>query len=117
MIGLGGAIGTRPVPRVEPGDLPGWAGHDHRLPGVRAGRPGDRLGTCRDGVVHPDAGAFGAVAQRYVGPFAGFLTRWTYWTIQVIATGGEVIAAGIYLRFWWPQMPLVAPGGRCSAWW
>jgi len=60
-------------------------------------------------VVHPDAGAFGAVAQRYVGPFAGFLTRWTYWTIQVIATGGEVIAAGIYLRFWWPQMPLWLP--------
>ena len=60
-------------------------------------------------VVHPDAGAFGAVAQRYVGPFAGFLTRWTYWTIQVIATGGEVIAAGIYVRFWWPEMPLWLP--------
>jgi len=60
-------------------------------------------------VVHPEAGAFGAVAHRYVGPFAGFLTRWTYWTIQVIATGGEVIAAGIYLRFWWPQMPLWLP--------
>ena len=60
-------------------------------------------------VVHPDAGAFGAVAHRYVGPFAGFLTRWTYWTIQVIATGGEVIAAGIYLRFWWPSIPLWLP--------
>jgi len=60
-------------------------------------------------VVHPDAGAFGAVAHRYVGPFAGFLTRWTYWTIQVIAIGGEVIAAGIYVRFWWPEVPLWLP--------
>jgi len=60
-------------------------------------------------VVHPEAGAFGAVAHRYLGPFAGFVTRWTYWTIQVIATGGEVIAAGIYLRFWWPAIPLWLP--------
>ncbi|WP_397544931.1 hypothetical protein [Saccharopolyspora pogona] len=32
--------------------------------------------------------------------------RWTYWTIQVIAVGGEQIAAGIYTQFWWPQLPL-----------
>jgi len=60
-------------------------------------------------VVHPEAGAFGAVAHRYLGPFAGFVTRWTYWTIQVIAVGGEVIAAGIYVRFWWPEIPLWLP--------
>ncbi|MDT7628869.1 MAG: amino acid transporter, family [Pseudonocardiales bacterium] len=60
-------------------------------------------------VVHPEPGAFGAVAHRYLGPFAGFVTRWTYWTIQVIATGGEVIAAGIYVRFWWPAIPLWLP--------
>src|SRR5882762_7882495 len=49
------------------------------------------------------------VAHRYLGPFAGFVTRWTYWTIQVIAVGGEVIAAGIYVRFWWPEIPLWLP--------
>jgi len=29
----------------------------------------------------------------------------------VIAVGGEVIAAGIYVRFWWPAIPAVAAGG------
>jgi amino acid transporter, AAT family len=56
--------------------------------------------------VHPRAGAFGTVAHSYLGHWAGFVIRWTYWTIQVIAIGGEVIAAGIYLRYWWPSIPL-----------
>ncbi|PZG21143.1 amino acid permease [Nonomuraea aridisoli] len=60
-------------------------------------------------VVHPEAGAFGAIAHRYLGPWAGFVVRWTYWTIQVIAIGGEVIAAGIYVQFWWPSLPLWLP--------
>lgn len=60
-------------------------------------------------VVHPKAGAFGSIADTYLGPWAGFVQRWTYWTIQVIAVGGEVIAAGIYVQFWWPQLPLWAP--------
>ncbi|WP_184694865.1 amino acid permease [Saccharothrix tamanrassetensis] len=57
-------------------------------------------------VVHPEAGSFGAIAHRYLGPLAGFVQRWTYWTIQAIAVGGEIVAAGLYVRFWWPQLPL-----------
>ncbi|MFG1694996.1 amino acid permease [Nonomuraea sp. NPDC049309] len=60
-------------------------------------------------VVHPEAGAFGLIAHRYLRPWAGFVVRWTYWTIQVIAIGGEVIAAGIYVQFWWPSLPLWLP--------
>jgi AAT family amino acid transporter len=60
-------------------------------------------------VVHPDAGAFGAIAHTYIGAWAGFVLRWMYWTGQVVAIGGEVIAAGIYLRYWWPQLPLWIP--------
>lgn len=60
-------------------------------------------------VVHPTAGAFGAIAHMYLGGWAGFVTRWTYWTIQVIAVGGEVVAAGIYVQYWWPQIPLWLP--------
>lgn len=59
--------------------------------------------------VHPAAGSFGSIARHYLGPLAGFVIRWTYWTIQVIAIGGEVIAAGIYVRFWWPGLPLWLP--------
>lgn len=66
-------------------------------------------------VVHPTAGAFGAIAHSYIGPWAGFLQRWTYWAMQVIAIGGEVIAAGIYVRFWWPELPLWVPVVAFSA--
>ena len=37
------------------------------------------------------------------------MLRWTYWAGQVIAVGGEVIAAGIYVKYWWPQIPLWIP--------
>ncbi|MCF3142252.1 amino acid permease [Streptomyces platensis] len=60
-------------------------------------------------VVHPDAGAFGTIAHCYLGAWAGFVLRWTYWCGQVIAVGGEVVAAGIYIQYWWPQLPLWAP--------
>lgn len=29
--------------------------------------------------------------------------------MQVIAIGGEVIAAGIYVQYWWPNIPLWLP--------
>lgn len=57
-------------------------------------------------IVHPTAGSFGVLAHSYIGPWAGFTVRWTYWAIQCIAIGGEVIAAGIYIQFWWPAVPL-----------
>lgn len=60
-------------------------------------------------IVHPTAGSFGVLAHSYIGPWAGFVVRWTYWAIQCIAIGGEVIAAGIYVQFWWPQIPLWLP--------
>src|SRR5215475_6742332 len=60
-------------------------------------------------VVHPEAGAFGSIAHRYLGAWAGFVLRWTYWAGQVIAVGGEVIAAGIYVKYWWPVIPLWIP--------
>ncbi|SHF28986.1 amino acid permease [Streptoalloteichus hindustanus] len=60
-------------------------------------------------VVHPEAGGFGAIAHRYLGPAAGFVQRWIYWTAQVVNVGSEVVAAGLYVRFWWPQLPLWLP--------
>ncbi|MBY8851726.1 amino acid permease, partial [Saccharothrix sp. MB29] len=57
-------------------------------------------------VVHPDAGGFGAVAARYAGPLTGYVQRWCYWATQVVTVGGEVVAAGLYVRYWWPQVPL-----------
>lgn len=57
-------------------------------------------------VRHPTAGSFGVHAEIYQGPWAGFTVRWSYWFAQTIAIGGEVIATGIYARFWFPAVPL-----------
>src|SRR5579862_3858070 len=56
-------------------------------------------------VVHPVAGAFGVYAERYLNPWAGFSVRATYGVAQIIAIGAEVTAAGIYISFWFPNVP------------
>lgn len=56
-------------------------------------------------VSHPTAGAFGVYAGMYVSPFAGYAVRVSYWLMQVIATGGQLVAASIYMAYWFPWMP------------
>jgi len=56
-------------------------------------------------VVHPVAGAFGVYAEKYLSPWAGFSVRATYGAAQIIAIGAEVTAAGIYISFWFPDVP------------
>ena len=43
-------------------------------------------------IAHPTSGSFGAYAEYYVGPLAGFLVRYAYWTCIVLAVGTEVTA-------------------------
>ncbi|SDO24031.1 L-asparagine transporter [Paenibacillus sp. yr247] len=57
-------------------------------------------------VAHPTAGSFGVYAEKYISPWAGFTTRWTYWAAQVIAIGGEAVAVGIYMQYWFPGIPV-----------
>ena len=56
-------------------------------------------------VVHPVAGAFGTYAETYLNPWAGFCVRATYGAAQIIAIGAEVTAAGIYISYWFPNVP------------
>jgi amino acid transporter, AAT family len=56
-------------------------------------------------VVHPVAGAFGVYAETYLNPWAGFCVRATYGAAQIIAIGAEVTAAGIYISYWFPNVP------------
>ncbi|MGH8279133.1 MAG: amino acid permease [Gammaproteobacteria bacterium] len=58
-------------------------------------------------VVHPTAGAFGAQAEYYLGGGAGYVTRYMYWSAQVLAIGGEATAIGLYMGFWFPAVPHV----------
>jgi L-asparagine transporter-like permease len=41
----------------------------------------------------------------YVSPFAGYAVRASYWLMEVLATGGQLVAASIYMGFWFPQVP------------
>src|SRR5258708_18595334 len=56
-------------------------------------------------VVHPTSGSFGAYAEYYLSPLAGFLVRYAYWTGNVLAVGAEVPAVGLYMHFWFPALP------------
>jgi amino acid transporter, AAT family len=56
-------------------------------------------------VAHPTAGAFGVYAEMYVSPFAGYAVRVSYWLMEVIATGGQLVAASIYMGYWFPAVP------------
>lgn len=56
-------------------------------------------------VAHPTAGAFGVYAGMYVSPFAGYAVRVSYWLMEVIATGGQLVAASIFMGYWVPAVP------------
>jgi AAT family amino acid transporter len=56
-------------------------------------------------VAHPTAGAFGVYAGIYLSPFAGYAVRVSYWLMEVIATGAQLVAASIYMGFWFPSVP------------
>ena len=56
-------------------------------------------------VAHPTSGSFGAWAEFYVGPLAGFLVRYAYWSAIVFAVGTEVTAVAVYMRYWFAGVP------------
>jgi L-asparagine transporter-like permease len=56
-------------------------------------------------VTHPTTGSFGAYAEYYMSPLAGFLVRYAYWTCIVLAVGTEVTAVALYMKFWFPLVP------------
>ncbi len=56
-------------------------------------------------VAHPTSGSFGAYAEVYLSPLAGFLVRYAYWSAVVLAVGTEVTAIAVYMRLWYPSVP------------
>ncbi|MEU6660984.1 amino acid permease [Streptomyces sp. NPDC046821] len=49
----------------------------------------------------PVSGSFSEYAREFIGPFAGFVTGWTYWLFWVVTGITEVTAAATYMTFWW----------------
>ncbi|MBV9845519.1 MAG: amino acid permease [Kutzneria sp.] len=115
MIGLGGAIGTGLF--LGSGVAISLAGPSTILAYVACALVAFVIAwaLAEMAVVHPTAGSFGAIARRYLGPAVGFVVRWGYGTVQIIGTGSEVVAVGIYIQFWWPQIPLWMPVVAFSA--
>jgi L-asparagine transporter-like permease len=56
-------------------------------------------------IAHPTTGSFGAYAEHYIGPLAGFLVRYAYWTCVVLAVGTEVTAVALYMKLWFVSVP------------
>lgn len=56
-------------------------------------------------IAHPITGSFGVYAEHYMGRWAGFMVRYAYWACNVLAVGTEVTAIGIYMKFWYPDVP------------
>jgi amino acid transporter, AAT family len=57
----------------------------------------------------PLAGSFSTYAHEFIGPWAGFVTGWTYWFMWVVTGMAEITAAGLYVKFWFPQVPQWVP--------
>ncbi len=57
----------------------------------------------------PVAGSFATYAEEFCGPFAGFVTGWSYWFMWVLTAMAELTAIGIYVRYWLPGMPQWLP--------
>ncbi|MGD0866095.1 MAG: amino acid permease [Rhizomicrobium sp.] len=106
MIGLGGAIGTGLF--MGSGIAIGYAGPSVLLSYAIAGFVAVVMvfSLSEMAVVHPTAGSFGTYAETYLNPWAGFIVRYTYWFAQVIAVGGEAVAAGVYMTYWFPGAPI-----------
>jgi L-asparagine transporter-like permease len=105
MIAIGGAIGTGlflgsgfAISLAGPGVLLSYA--------LGAGIALLLMGCLAEmTVAHPTSGSFGAYAEHYLSPLAGFLVRYGYWTGNVLAVGTEVTAIALYMHFWFPASP------------
>ncbi|WP_327249966.1 amino acid permease [Streptomyces sp. NBC_01320] len=63
----------------------------------------------------PTSGSFADYAREFLGPFAGFVTGWSYWAVWVSACMAEVTAAGHYIAYWWPSVPVWATAATALA--
>lgn len=56
-------------------------------------------------VDEPVSGSFSHYAHKYWGEFPGFLAGWNYWFNYIIVSMAELTAVGIYINFWYPDIP------------
>ncbi|RAJ02541.1 aromatic amino acid transport protein AroP [Chitinophaga skermanii] len=108
LIALGGAIGTGLFLGIGPAAV--LAGPSvilgYALAGIIAFFIMRQLGEMV--VEEPVSGSFSHFAYSYWGKFAGFSSGWNYWVLYILVSMSELTAVGIYVQFWWPEIPLWA---------
>lgn len=55
--------------------------------------------------VMPVSGSFQAHASRFLGAHTGFTIGWVYWISWASFIGLEFLAAGIVMKYWFPDIP------------
>jgi aromatic amino acid transport protein AroP len=105
LIALGGAIGTglflgiaQTIAMAGPAVILGYA-----IAGLIAFFIMRQLGEMV--VEEPVAGTFSHFAHAYWSEFAGFMSGWNYWVLYVLVGMAELTAVGIYIQYWWPDVP------------
>jgi len=105
MIALGGAIGTglfygsaQTIQLVGPGITLSYV-----IGGIVIFMIMRMLGEMA--VEEPVSGSFSYYAYKYWGEFPGFLSGWNYWFNYIIVSMAELTAVGIYINYWWPDIP------------
>lgn len=106
LIALGGAIGTGLFLGIGPAAV--LAGPSvilgYALAGIIAFFIMRQLGEMV--VEEPVSGSFSHFAYKYWGTFAGFASGWNYWMLYILVSMSELTAIGVYIHFWWPEIPL-----------
>ncbi|MBB6443955.1 amino acid permease [Bacillus benzoevorans] len=44
--------------------------------------------------------SFTEFSVEYIGPWAGYVTGWTYWFCWIMTAMADIIAVGVYVRYW-----------------
>ncbi|OIK15074.1 amino acid permease [Bacillus sp. MUM 13] len=56
--------------------------------------------------------SFTDFAEEYIGPWAGFVTGWTYWFCWIMTAMADMIAVGVYVQYWF-HIPQWVPAVVC----
>ena len=57
----------------------------------------------------PVTGSFAVYAHKYINPYFGYLTAWSYWLMWITVGISEITAAGVYVHYWFPYVPQWVP--------
>lgn len=109
LIALGGTIGVGLF--MGAGSTLKWAGPSVLLAYIVAGLFVFFIMRAMGEMLHlePVAGSFAVYAHKYLSPYFGYLTAWSYWFMWIAVGISEITAVGVYVQYWFPDLPQWVP--------